>query len=66
MDRYVYKWMDGWMDMDGCSRQTNNKWIIISKIQNYKQNNDMRYVMLHLNGCIGYVHILNVQDNNIK
>ena len=37
------------MDMDSCSRQTNDKWIIVSKIQNYKQKNDIRYVVLYLN-----------------
>ena len=52
MDGYVHKnvWMDGCMD--SCSRQTNDKWIITSEIQNYKQNNEMRYLVLHLNGCI--------------
>ena len=45
-------------------RQT-NKWIIISEIQIYKQNNDIRYVVLHLLGCIDVCMYLNVQDNNI-
>ena len=52
MDGYVHKnvWMDGWMD--SCSRQTNDKWIITSEIQSYKRNNDIKYLVLHLNGCI--------------
>ena len=49
---WINMYINGCMDMDSCSRQTNDKWITISKIQNYKQNNDIRYVVLHLNGCM--------------
>ena len=39
------------MDGDGqiaLDRQ-NDKWIIILEIQNYKQNNNIRYIVLDLN-----------------
>ena len=63
MEMYINVCMDEWMD--SCSRQTNVKWIITSEIQNYKQNTDIRYLVLHLNRCIDMHMYLIVQDNNI-